>query len=102
MTDQPVEVPEQELSPDNKYLQELLNKYGANQSDESLTAVQRTLLAQVQTLTKDVGSITSQAEELSKEITERQNTIMQLNQQVLHKRGQSQGLIDALLALREE
>jgi len=91
-----------QLSPAQKYLQSLLDRFNANPQDETLTPVQRALLSQVQAVTKEISSLVVQGEEVNNEIVERQNKLVQLNQQVLLKRGQSQGLVEALLALRQE
>jgi len=90
-----------QLTPEQQYLQDLLNKFNANPDDLELSKAQRTLLRQVQSVTKELSETLVKADEVAKEIQDRQNTLGGLNQQSLLKRGQSQGLVDALLALRD-
>ena len=90
------------LTPEQQYLQDLINKHNVNADDPTLTHVQRTLLGQVRNVTQELSTLFVKADEVGKEIQERNQTLQGLQQQVLLKRGQSQGLIDALLALREE
>lgn len=90
------------LTPEQQYLQDLINKHNANAEDPTLTHAQRALLGQVRGVTQELSELFVKADEVGKEIQERNNSLQQLQQQVLLKRGQSQGLIDALLTLREE
>lgn len=96
------EAPKPQLTPEQQYLQGLLDKFNANAEDPTLTHAQRALLGQVRAVTQELSQLFVQADEVNKEIQEGNSKLQNLQQQVLLKRGQSQGLVDALLALREE
>ena len=83
---------------DGKYLQEVVNKLNAN--DPTLTRAERILIQKVVAVQKDVDSMAQKFVQLDNEINEKKTQMTTLNQQIILKKGQSQGLIESLLALR--
>lgn len=95
------EVQEQrQLTPEQAYLEEILQKFNANPEDPTLGDAERVLLSRIQTVQRNIGDVAKQIEELNGEIRERQEKGNQLVQQLVHLQGQSQGYVDSLLALR--
>jgi t-SNARE complex subunit (syntaxin) len=88
------------LTEEQKYLQDILAKFNADPEDPGLTEAERVLLKKVVVIEREVAGLVEQFTELNKEVTERQEKMNALNQQLLLKRGQSQGLVESLLALR--
>ena len=91
---------EQQLTPEQAYLQEVLEKFNTNPEDPSLQDVERVLLEKIRGTQQGISEIAKQIEELNAEIRERQEKGNQLVQQLVHLQGQSQGFVDSLLALR--
>jgi hypothetical protein len=89
------------LNPDQAYLQDLLNKFNANPNDPTLDDTVKILLGQVIAVQQDVSSVSKQIEDLNAEIKERQDKGNQLLQKIIHKQGESQGYVTALLKLRK-
>jgi hypothetical protein len=88
------------LTEEQRYLQSVLEKFNADPEDPGLTESERVLLGKVVTIEKEVNDLVEQFNTLNKEVSERQEGMNVLNQQLLLKRGQSQGLVESLLALR--
>lgn len=86
-----------ELTPDQEYLNSILEKFNADPNDESLSETERVLLQKVMDVEKEVVELSEQFNTLAEEIKAKQE---KANQQILLKKGQSQGLVDSLLALR--
>jgi len=91
---------ERVLTEEQKYLQNVLAKFNLDQEDPGLTEPERILLKKIAAIEKEVNELIEQFTSLNKEVTDRQEKMNTLNQQLLLKRGQSQGLVDSLLALR--
>jgi peptidoglycan hydrolase CwlO-like protein len=89
------------LNPNQAYLQDLLNKFNADPNDPTLDDTTKVLLGQVILVQQDVSKFSKQIEDLNAEIKERQDKGNQLLQQVIHKQGESQGYVNALLKLRK-
>jgi hypothetical protein len=88
------------LTEEQKYLQDVLAKFNLDQDDPGLTEPERILLRKIAAIEKEVNELIEQFTGLNKEVTERQERMNTINQQLLLKRGQSQGLVESLLALR--
>jgi ABC-type Fe3+-hydroxamate transport system substrate-binding protein len=91
---------EQVLTKEQKYLQDILAKFNLDQNDPDLTEPERILLGKIVAIEKEANELIEQFTSLNKEVTERQEKMNNINQQLLLKRGQSQGLVESLLALR--
>lgn len=90
----------QVLTEEQSYLQEVLQKFNTDQDDPYLTDIEKSLLKKVVVVEKEVRDMRNELDKLSTEITERQEKINTLNQRLLFKRGQSEGLVESLLTLR--
>lgn len=93
---------EVQLSPEQQYLADLINKFNANPEDDTITAEQRVLIGQLTQVTKTISSMVVRSNELASEIQTNQNSLSEIQQNLLFKRGQSQGLVDALFALQDK
>ena len=93
-------VTDQRLTTEQVYLQEVLEKFNTNPDDPSLQDVERVLLGKIKVAQKSIAEATKQVEDINAEIRERQERGNVVVQQLVHLRGQSQGLVDSLLALR--
>lgn len=91
-----------QLTPDQAYLQSILERFNANPEDPTLHDVEKVLLARIREVQQEVSKLTQEVEQLNTEIRERQEKGNALVQQLIHKQGQSQGYLDSLLALRKE
>lgn len=85
---------------EQKYLQEVLQRFNTDQDDPYLTDTEKSLLKKVVIVEKEVRDMLSELDKLNIEITERQEKINALNQRLLFRKGQSQGLVESLLTLR--
>lgn len=102
MTDQVVsEQPQVQLTPEQQYLRDLLEKFNVNPEDSDLDNTARVLLTQIKEVQKDIVELSQKIDELNGEIKERQERGAQLVQQVVHKQGESQGYVNTLLKLRK-
>lgn len=90
------------LSPEQKYLQGILAKFNANAEDASLSTAEKLLLQRVVVVEKEVNDLAQKFVELSEEVKKKQDEMNSLNQQIILRRGQSQGLVESLLALRPD
>jgi len=93
-------VQEQPMSPEQEYLQAVLQKFNENPADETLNDVERALLGKIRNTQKSIADLAKQVEDLNAEIRERQEKGNGLVQQLVHMQGQSQGYVDSLLALK--
>ena len=91
-----------ELSEDNKYLQSVVDKFNADPNDPTLTTAEHVLIQKVVLVQKEVNDLAQQFVQLNNEVKEKQEQMATLNQQIVLKKGQSQGLIESLLALRSD
>ena len=90
------------LTEEQKYLQDILGRFNVNNQDPTLSLAEKKLLSRVVVVETDVNNLSQEFVKLNNEIKEKQEKMNTLNQQILLKRGQSQGLVDSLLALRSE
>lgn len=90
-----------EVSAQQMYLKSIIEKFNENKEHPDLSDMEKAVLAQVLVVEKEVEELAKQGIDLSKEIEERQGKISNINQQILVKKGQSQGLVDALLATKK-
>jgi len=90
----------QPMTPEQAYLQDILQKFNADPEDPTLQTAEKVLLTKIQTTQQNIADVAKQIEELNNEIRERQEKGNQLVQQLVHLQGQSQGYVDSLLALR--
>lgn len=84
------------------YLHRILDLFNSNPASEELTTTEKAILTKIMAVEREASEIVKQAMEINKEIEERQEKVTMLNQQILHKKGQSQGLLDSLLATRKQ
>lgn len=92
--------PAQEMTPDQAYLQGVLEKFNTNPEDPTLVQSEKVLLGKIRGTQQTISELAKQVEDLNTEIRERQEKGNQLVQQLVHAQGQSQGYVDSLLALR--
>ena len=88
------------LTPEQAYLQEVLEKFNANPSDPTLQDVEKILLTKIQLVQREITELTQEVDKLNEEIRSRQEKGNTVVQQIVHKQGQSQAYIDSLLSLR--
>ena len=88
------------LTKEQKYLDDIFAKFNADPEDPDLTETERTLLKKLSIVIKEVSELARQFNELDKEVSDRQEKMSTINQELLLKKGQSQGLVESLLALR--
>jgi len=93
-------VQEQTVSPEQAYLNDILQKFNINPEDESLKETEKLLLSKIQAVQKAISEASKEIEQLNEEIRERQEKGNGLVQKLVHLQGQSQGYVDSLLALR--
>ncbi|KKM23462.1 hypothetical protein LCGC14_1614970 [marine sediment metagenome] len=94
------EIKTQSLTPDQLYLQGVLQKFNVNPSDPALNETERVILSKVKMTQQSISDLAKQLEDLNAEIRESQEKSNGLVQQLVHAQGLSQGYIDSLLALR--
>lgn len=102
MTDTQEQKVEQPVSEDNRYLQSVVDKFNTDPNDLTLTKPESILIQKVVLVQKEVNDFAQEYVKLSNEIKEKQDQMNTLNQQIILKRGQSQGLVESLLALRNK
>jgi peptidoglycan hydrolase CwlO-like protein len=90
-----------QLTPEQQYLQGLLNKFQTNPEDPELGDTEKVLASQIIEVQRSIVELNKQIEELNSEIRERQEKGNGLVQQVISKQGESQGYVNALLRLRK-
>lgn len=95
-----MEETKQVMTPEQLYLQGLLDKFNTNPEDPTLQQVERVLLKKLVEVHKNINDLSGQINTLNEEIKEKQQKGNALVQQVTHLQGQSQGYLDSLLALR--
>lgn len=92
---------EQQLTPEQAYLQAILEKFNKDPADPTLQEVEKVLLAKIRDVQQEISKLAKEVETINTEIKERQEKGNNLVQQVIHMQGQSQGYIDSLLALKK-
>jgi len=90
-----------QLTPDQAYLQAVLEKFNVNPEDPTLQDVEKILLSRIRDTQHEISQLAQEVEKLNGEICERQEKGNQLVQQLVHKQGQSQGYVESLLALKK-
>ena len=85
---------------EQQYLLKVVEKFNANPTDPELSRAEQTLLQKAGVVEKEASELAQTYVKLSNEIREKQEQMQALSQQITHKKGQSQGLVDSLLALR--
>lgn len=85
---------------EQKYLQDVLNKFNTNNDDPYLTETEKVLLRKVVLVEKTISELLEKHKEYGKEIKKIQEKKNNIDQQVIFLRGQSKGLLDSLLTLR--
>ena len=89
-----------EVTPEQKYFDEVLTKFNENPNDETLTEPERVLLDKIRSAQKEMSDLATEFETNNKEVAERQEKGARMAQQLAHLQGRSQGYVDSLLALR--
>ena len=89
----------QSLTPDQAYLQAVLEKFNTDPNDPTLQKTEKILLSKIQVVQRDISELTKEVDRLNNEIRERQDKGQSLVEQIMHKQGQSQAYIDSLLSL---
>lgn len=95
-----------------EYIELLLARFNANPEDESLTPIEKQLLSLAKEYQNKIASynvriqeidsnIKRIKEEANKDINSNQVESSELTNKILYLQGQSQGLIDALVALQK-
>ena len=90
-----------QLTPEQAYLQSILDKFNADPNDSSLQDVEKVLLFKIKELQQLISEKAKEVDQLNSEIRERQEKGQSLVQQIVHAQGQSQGYIGSLLAIRK-
>ena len=85
---------------EKEYLQRIIQLFRANPDSEELTPNEKILLKKILDAEKEAEGFLQQASAINKEVEERQNKLVALNQKILHKNGQLQAFIESLLATR--
>jgi hypothetical protein len=91
-----------QLTPEQAYLQVILEKFNANPDDPTLQDVERILLIKIKEVQQTISEKAQEIEKLNAEIRERQEKGNVLVQQITHAQGQSQGYVESLLAVRKQ
>jgi len=84
-----------------EYLQELVAKYNANPNDETLSEVEKVLLAKVAEAEKNLNTLVQQATELEKEINSKSQSLADLRATMVREKGKSDAFVEALVALKK-
>ena len=92
---------EVQLTPDQAYLKDLLDRFNADPEDPALDEAAKVLLAQIREVQQEIADLAQQVETLNGEIRERQEKGNVLVQQIIAKQGESQGYVNTLLKLRK-
>jgi uncharacterized coiled-coil DUF342 family protein len=85
-----------------EYLQTILEKFNVDQNDPCLSDIEKKLLGRIRDVQQEISGLSQEIDKLNAEIKERQEKGNSFVQQIVHKQGQSQGLLDSLIALRKE
>ena len=91
---------EQQLHPNQVYLNEILEKYKSNPKDESLSQSEKVLVHQAYSKETRINQLFEQTKTIQDEIESKQKQLQLLDQQVVFERGQLSGIIDSLIALK--
>jgi translation initiation factor 2B subunit (eIF-2B alpha/beta/delta family) len=86
----------------DQYINQLLEKYNVDPDDETFTIAERVLLKKIVKVEQTATDIIEQIKDVEKEINETQQKLTTLNSNLLHTKGQSKGLLEALLSLKED
>lgn len=89
------------LTPDQAYIELVLEKFNMDQDDSSLDETEKVLLRKIKSVQQEIVDLSQQVDSLNEEIKERQNKGTSIIQQIVHKQGQSQAYIDSLLSLHK-
>jgi len=84
-----------------EYLQALVAKYNANPNDETLSEVEKVLLAKVAEAEKNLNGLVQQATELEKDINSKSQSLADLRATMVREKGKSDAFVEALVALKK-
>ena len=82
------------------YLQEVFDKFNADPFDESLKDFERLLMNKFQEVQEAIAKSSKEIDGVNEDINKLQDKGNSLVKRITHLRGQSQGFLDSLLALR--
>lgn len=83
------------------HIKKLIEEFNSNPDSDQLTNAERAILKKLLLIEKEANEIVNNSNKLSDEIKNRQEQLAELTKQILIKKGQSQGLIESLLTLRD-
>ena len=90
------------LTPEQQYLDGLIKKYQANPDDPELLPLQRFLLGAVLKVEGEVKELMKKLDGLNEEIKVKQEGCAGVIQEINGKRGEANGYVNTLLAVKVE
>ena len=94
-------VEQDQLTSEQLYLKEVLEKFNVNSNDPTLQDVERILLTKIKEDHKLIAEKAQEIDKLNAEICTQQENSKNILQQITHLQGQSQGYVESLLAIRK-
>lgn len=84
-----------------EYLNKVVERYNANPDDAELSDTEKALLSRLVEVEKRLAALRQQAGELEKDINQKTQSLYELRNVMVHEKGKSDGLVDALLSLKK-
>lgn len=84
----------------NEYLKEVLEKFNVDKNNPELSNTEKVLLSKLTEVEKNISNVSQQMEETGSVIESKNQEMNILRSNLLQLKGQSQGIISAILALK--